>query len=252
ARMAKFMRELFSEEIRQTTLMLSDRLDDQPTMRRPALSREMLEAAGLPPIPAPPGEPESVELTPSEVRADQVMATPGPVEATYATDVTYEERKPSYVAVVLAVITGMIAVLGVASFVWFFVLADEKPGKKKDGEQDRTPAVIVESPSPEQPEPEPEPEPEPVGADTDVLEPGGDEEVGPAAAGSTGAAAEPDPEPEDDTGATESSTDPKDDKTGDADDSPKRGGSKRGGKRGGTKGTSGSKPKWDPDSPFPI
>ncbi len=248
ARMAKFMRELFSEEIRQTTLqMQSDRMDEQPTMPRPALTREMLESAGMPDGPGNPSEPESAEVTPSEIRADQVMATPGPVDAGYGTDISFEEKKTSVVAVILAVITGMIGVLGIAAFVWFFVLDANTGSKKKDEEPERSPGVIIESTQPTVAPLKSKYDPTPEGSTTGADTGGSDEGASEGAAESTGGA---DAGDEADADAGESSSDPKDDKPGPADEPTKRGATKRGGKR--NKGSSGSKPKWDPDSPFPI
>ncbi|MEM9453937.1 MAG: protein kinase [Myxococcota bacterium] len=254
ARMAKFMRGLFSEEIRQATLQLqSDRLDEQPTMRRPALSRDMLESASSMTGAAPSRDSESVEVTPSEIRADQVMATPGPAGGGYATDVTYEERKRGSAGVVLAVITTLLAVFGAAALVWFFVLDAADARKDGDAKQDRTPAVIVESPAPSsssKPASKPEPESEAPKADPPRAKAEPADEPAPDAAGPD----DPKEFPESDAEAPtdEPSADPKDDKTEAADSSPKRGHPKRGNsKRKDPKGSSEPKPKWDPNSPLP-
>jgi serine/threonine protein kinase len=271
ARMGKTMRELFVEEIRQSTQMLQvDRLDEQPTMPRPALSREMLMGTSMPSMPSMPSmavEPESVEVTPSEVRADG-QATPYPASqvsyaAGSATDIHYEEEplpRTSRVAVVLAVITGMVAVLGLSAAVWFFVLA-EPPEAKAKPNPDLTPAVIVETPAPPEDEAKkaaPVVEPTPVDEGELVIEETatGLGEQAPAGASGASEAVEPgaaadvpvvDPTP------TQPSPPPKDDKTEASTDDSGRSSAKRpSGKRTGTKSTSGSKPKWDPDSPFPI
>jgi serine/threonine protein kinase len=269
ARMAKFMRELFSEEIRQTQVLLqTDRLDEQPTMPRPALSREMLLGPGFPSLPGMTMEPESVDVTPSELRADSGQATPA-AQASYAAGSstgihTYEEPEESQsgtsrLAVVLAVITGMIAVLGLSAAVWFFVLdKGEEPAKKQGPEL--TPAVIVETPPPSEAEaskPDKAAQPD-APADGDVVV----DEAGPGEAENPAAdAAEPpeaaDPAPETPVEAPkpaepEPSSAPKDDKKASADDSGRSETKRTSPSKRTGKSTSGSKPKWDPDSPVPF
>jgi len=268
ARMAKFMRELFEEEIRQTAAMLQfDRLDEQPTMPRPALSREVLLGSGLRAV----VEPESVEETPSELRGDGGHSMPtAAAQASHAagssTDIHYvdtdEPPRTSRLAVALAVITGMIAVLGLSAAVWFFVLADEHEAKKP--RPDLTPAVIVESPTPSEAAKHAGPTDELVGptdtptGPTDAPtgptdKPMGPDEAVPSEPGPASEAADggtpPDAEPEAGEAPVpaEPSSPPKDDNTKSSADTKRTPP-----KRTGTKSTSGSKPKWDPDSPFPI
>jgi serine/threonine protein kinase len=261
ARMAKFMRELFEEEMRQSTAALQvDRLDEQPTMPRPALSREMLLGSGLR---AMVPEPESVEETPSELRGEGGHALPTAAQASdpagSATDIHYmgepEEPGPrtSQLAVVLAVVTGMVGVLGLAAAVWFFVLADDDEAAKKP-RPDLTPAVIVETPT----QPEPTKQATEPSAPTDppsvplVDEAGPPEPEAPEAPdGAEDGTPPADAEPEIVMDAAEPSP-PKDDTTKASADDSGRSEPKRTPKRTGTKSTSGSKPKWDPDSPFPI
>ena len=257
ARMSKFMRELFAEEIRANTQLLTvDRMDDQPTMPRPALTPEML-MGGAPGLPETPSDP-SVELTPSEVHANQMQGTPGPIDTGYgvgsATDILLDEEVPKTkpAVVVLAVLAGALAVLGIAAAVYFFWLAD--PGNKKKEEVDRTPAVIVETPS--APEPKADEPPE-VPVDLELLPPKrpgaqvleGELVEGEPVAGESGmepaaddAAEAPADDEEDPSESPE-----KDDNTGSTDDAKRK---KRSTKRT-TKGSSKSK-SWDPDSPFPI
>jgi serine/threonine protein kinase len=268
ARMAKFMRELFEDEIRQTTQLLQvDRLDEQPTMPRPALSRELLMSSSMPGMTL---EPESsVEVTPSELRADAGLATPSPAaQASYAagsaTDMHVgpeEEELPprtNRLAVVLAVMTGMVAVLALAAAVWVFVLEGRVPKAGKPAKPDLTPAVIVETPPPVTPE----------GVESKVSEPVPAEGVLPADEAEVEAGEPVTEPPADDAGAsdpveadptvtdpasTPPSLPPKDDKTeASADDSGRSSAKRPPGKRTGTKSTSGPKSKWDPDSPFPI
>ncbi len=253
-RMSKFMRELFEEEMRQTALLMqSDRLDEQPTMPRPALSREML--LGLVPGPAPESEP--TEVTPSDVRVGAGQATPttasgqGSYTQASVSAVHHEEEelppRTSRLAVVLAVLTGMVAVLGVAVAVWFLALRGGETPKPKT---DVTPAVIVETPAP--PEATPEVAPEPVEEPAAPIE---SEPMPPTAPESAEGGAEPGPSSPQDavTPAPEPeqpSPAPKDDKTEASADEPGRSDPKRPPKRKETKSTSGSKSKWDPDSPF--
>lgn len=266
ARMAKFMRGLFEEEMRQTQQMLQvDRLDEQPTMPRPALSREVLLGAGL----SGGGmamEPESVELTPSELRvhgAHATVSTSAPLlhggfGAGSATDIHYVEEEPpprsNRLAVALAMLAGMAGVLGISAVVWFFVLA---PSEAKDKRPDLTPAVIVETPVSSRPEPPtkvepatPQPVDEGLGG-TETGEPEGDEgdeddgaEVGEIIEGDRVV---------DDPASNQSSAPSKDDTTkASADDSGASSTKRSSSRRTGSKSTSSSKPKWDPDSPFPI
>lgn len=257
ARMAKFMRELFGEEIRQAAMhMHVDRMDEQPTMPRPTLTREMI-AAGV--SGGTPAESESAEVTPSEVRADQQMHTPGPVDGSFGTDVSFEEPRSGAGAVILAVVMGMMAVAGVAALVWFFALDGGRPAK--GDEPERTPGVIVESPAPPDPDgsqPALDPPSElDVEADAKAVDrdeprvggPRGDEEADGLGEDDAQTSGVPEPAGAGTTGGSEPAGDSKDDNTGTADER-KRGGSKRAPKR--NKPSSSSKPKqWDPDSPFP-
>ncbi|MEX1363331.1 MAG: protein kinase [Nannocystaceae bacterium] len=273
ARMAKFMRELFGDEMRASAQALTvDRVDEQPTMQRSVMSPEMLMAA-------PPGTGEpSVELTPSEVRANQMQGTPGPVEVGYgpgsSTDIHLDGDPPrtSTEAVVLAVIVGIIAVLGIASAVYYFGFSSD-PETEPGG--DGTPAAIVESPesTPAQSTvaadadgaTEPEARTEvpvelelrpPTRPESQVLE---GELVQGTPADALGGTGEPEAADEAaDSGQEEAASEPppeKDDKTeSKTDGSRKRASKKRSGRRPSPKAaSSGTKSKpWDPDSPFPI
>ena len=185
------MRELFEEEIKQSMAMLqADRIDEQPTMPRPALSREALLGSGLRAV----VEPESsMEETPSELRGNAGQAMPtaaaqASLTAGSSTDIHYvdteEPPRTSRLAVALAVITGMIAVLGLSAAGWFFWLADDHEANKKP-RPDLTPAVIVETPTPSEPAKQAGPTEEPI---SPVNEPGLANEATPP---------EPDPDPAD-------------------------------------------------------
>jgi serine/threonine protein kinase len=257
ARMSKFMRELFSEEIRQSTLLLQERLDEQPTMPRPALSREMLLGLSNPSMVV---EPESAsDMTPSELRSDagQAAATAAGL-ASYrpgsSTDIHYHEDeaqpRTSRLAVALAVVTGMIGVLGVATAVWFFALSgpDDESAKPRT---DLTPAVIVETPVPAEPANKGS-SATPGEAEEVVVDGAAEPSETPAATQEPGAEAKP-PEPGPVVPpAPPQPSAPKDGKTEGSTDDSGRSATKRTIKRKETKGTSGTKSKWDPDSPFPI
>ncbi len=266
ARMAKFMRGLFGEEIRQAQLLLQvDRLDEQQTMPRPALSRELLMGAGVPGS----SEPESTELTPSELRVAGVpgMASTSSVAspasqstsaAASATDIQYRDEVEAppprrRLAVGLAVLGGMVGVLGISAMIWAFMPPTSRPKPRPD----LTPAVIVETPVPPELPPakkipvvvehvdeaagagEIAPEIESAGASAtgETLGAGG-KPVGPVAVPPP--PTEPSPPPKDDNNEASAA--------GSGPSSTKR----PSGRRSGTKSSSGSKPKWDPDSPFPI
>ncbi|MCX4244816.1 serine/threonine protein kinase [Paraliomyxa miuraensis] len=259
ARMGKFMRELFEEEINQNAaLMLQiDKLEDQPTTPQPALSRD--EVLGLAPAPGS-AEPESAELTPSELRAGDA-GTPmsqASFAAGSATDIHVEDvpaPPASKLAVGLAMAVGALVVLFISATMFlFFYEPEAKP------RQDVTPAVIVETPAPPEPKVEPPPEPPPTVFEDDekVVGVAGESESGSSSGGDTGeanpavdtaaeAAGEGDPVEDD----GESSEPPKDDTTEPSTGDSGRTSTKRStGKR--TKSSSGGKSKWDPNSPFPI
>ena len=113
ARMAKFMRSLFENEIRESQERLSfDRLEEQPTTPRPALSREMFSGGAASPL-----QDTVADLTPSEVRHSQMQGTPAPgglsPSAASATDIRLgEERRktsPAVFAFALLAAIGLIA-----------------------------------------------------------------------------------------------------------------------------------------------
>ncbi len=258
ARMAKFMRELFGSEIRALNASLSDRLDEQPTMPRPALSKEVLAAAiSMPPVEAVEA---GTELTPSEVIANQAQITPGPepsLRVGSATDISYEPRRPGGLAIALAVLTGMVVVLGLATAFYFLFLA--KPDAKVDAPAEQE-TIIVESPAvvDDEPPDDPEDDQPPASAeddggpaDLDLTEPGDPSEATPPETTTPvvdeDEPPEPSPPPKDDK--TEPKVDPGRSKPS---SKPTKTGGKPSGKRGGTKGTTEPKPKWDPNSPFPI
>ena len=258
ARMSKFMRELFAEEIQKATLQLQSDTEDVATMPQPVLAPQSMPGAA-----ASQSMDANVEYTPSEVRVSAGMPTPGPtgsetgiVQHSEPIDTRVPgQTRPMVAVAVIALVLGL-AGAGVAGY---SVLTEEDEAAERDKKKKPEPRIEVLPSAP----PDPEPKDDPVEDEVEILEdePADDPTVVPALQAPVGGDTTPEPPP------TEPEPDPVEEPP--PSDPPKADPPKSDRKSGGGRGSSSSskkppkkppktgpkespqEPKWDPSSPLP-
>lgn len=270
ARVARFMRELFAQEIASGHEMLAaDRGQEAPTtVSRLTPTRQFVDGGT---VAVPPTE--LIDMTPSEIRADHGSATPGPTDASYAggsavgasytpasaTNLSYRPAAPSNTrgGVIVAVVIAVLFVLGGVGGLVYRSLNDTT---KEEGTPDPTPMAKQSAPA-DEPDATTPRESDSVAAGADADSPMDPPEPAPVddggeADGELTLDDEPD-EPLADEGPTDppeasgEEPSPKNDKTDTAAKRPTKRPSKRPTKNPDS-GSSRPTTQWDPDSPFPI
>jgi len=258
ARMSKFMRELFAEEIQKARQELQTDTEDAQTMPQPVLAPTSMPGASV-----SQSMDANVEYTPSEVRVSSAMPTPGPVGSETGIAQHSEpidtrvpgQTRPMVAVAVIALALGL-AGAGVAGY---SVLTEEDEAADKDKKKPEPRIEVIPAPPPE-----PSPAEDPVEDEVEILddEPTEDPAVGQEVKDSAGEEDPPsdppkDPEPTEDPVADPPPSDPpkadppkSDRKTGG------RGTPKKPPKKPPKAPKTGPKesptePKWDPSSPLP-
>ena len=160
ARMSKFMRELFAEEIQKANQQLQNDTEDVQTMPQPVLAPASMAGASQ-------SMDANVEYTPSEVRVSAGLPTPGP-SGSETGIVQHSEPIDTLVpgqtrpAVAVAVIALLLGVVG-AGAAGYSMLTDEDDAAVTDKKKEEPRIEVVEMPTPP-----PDPQDDPVEDDEEV------------------------------------------------------------------------------------